>query len=89
MPQLKIQDVKDDLDNTKAELDDKFSSLVEEVKIVLAEAGVGTDSGESVRATDNTELMQLRNDVAELREAIVGHINLYNNHIVQQHNKKK
>tara|TARA_R110002126_G_C10266743_1_gene483633 strand:+ start:115 stop:384 length:270 start_codon:yes stop_codon:yes gene_type:complete len=89
MPQLKIQDVKDDLDNTKAELDDKFSSLVEEVKIVLAEAGVGTDSGESVTATDSMDVIELRKDVAELKDAIVGHINLYNNHIIQQHNKKK
>tara|TARA_R110000824_G_scaffold94690_1_gene228231 strand:+ start:2648 stop:2923 length:276 start_codon:yes stop_codon:yes gene_type:complete len=91
MPQLKIQDVKDALDTAKTELNDKFSGLVEEVKTVLSDAGVGTDTGDCYVATptDNTELIELRNEVAELREAIVGHINLYNNHIVQQHNKKR
>jgi hypothetical protein len=91
MPQLKIQDVKDQLDATETLLNDKFSGLVEEVKTVLADAGVGEDSGDCDTATptDNTELIELRLQVEDLKEAIVGHINLYNNHIVQQHNRKK
>lgn len=88
MPQLKIQDVKDELITTEAKLNDKFNGLVEEVKTVLATSGVGVDA-EDCDKSIATELTALRTEVRELKDAIVGHIELYNNHIVQQHNRKK
>ena len=84
MPQLKIQDVKDQIDELEKTLNQKFEVLVEEVKAVISTAKVPID-------TSNLDSLfaDIKKDVKKLRDDTTVLATNYNRHIIQQHAPKK
>ena len=87
MPQLKIQDVKDQVDELEKTLTDKFVGLVAEIKNVLADANVATSEVDT--SVLDSAVASMKAEVNTLRDDMIGHVTLYNKHIIQQHNTKK
>jgi ElaB/YqjD/DUF883 family membrane-anchored ribosome-binding protein len=83
MPQLKIADVKKQVEDLETSLNAKFASLVEEVKEVLKNSGVG-GSDEAIAELEK----KLGNKIEGLRNDVGGHVRIYNKHIQQQHAPK-
>jgi len=77
MPQLKIQDVKQQVEDLEKKLDARLDSLIAEVKASV----VSTKS-------ENPGLKELVRTVEQLNNDLRGHIAVYNKHIMQQHAPK-
>ena len=88
MPQLKISDIKEELEQIRKDLNTKIKDLegvVNELKASLEGAFIQKsiepkDVAETIAVVE-LGLKQLRNDVE-------GHVGVYNKHIMQQHGKK-
>ena len=77
MPQLKIADVKDQVDKLEGDMNTRLDTLEELVK-----AGSG---GSDV--TINVE--KFVSELNKVREDLIGHVNVYNGHIKSLHMKQK
>lgn len=92
MPQLKIVDVKkqvEDLEKAMEErLNKKFADLVEDLKHILQEANVKVGDGDTLSSFDD-KINKVKKEISKLRSDVGNHVTVYNKHIMQQHGKRK
>ena len=85
MPQLKIVDVQTEMRENIKKLDEKISVLADFMNKVAAAVNQINDSGKTVELKDAAKLTE---EIMKLRADLIGHVEVYNNHIIQQHPKK-
>jgi hypothetical protein len=86
MAGLTVKDAMTRIDQVEKDLNEKFTKLVDELKQVLAETENTCGCG---CKTDSVEVGTLDSKVEDIRNDLIGHIQVYNQHIIQQHGKKK
>jgi hypothetical protein len=84
MPQLKIVDVKKQVEELEAQVNAKFEGLVNELKQVLQNAKVIPNDPN----TPSKE-KELEEKVNQIKKDLVGHVEVYNKHIRQLHIQNK
>jgi len=89
MPPMKIVDVRDELlakiESIEKDLNDKFTTLVGEIKSVLENANIDVEPTEKNSAVDTSGIEA---KIDALRADVEGHVQVYNQHIVQQHPRR-
>lgn len=81
--QLKIADVKKQVEELENKMNKKFDDLVVE----LSRALDGVNDNPITPSTMDTSKLEVA--INTLREDLIGHIKVYNNHIIQQHSRRK
>jgi len=86
MPQLKIIDVKEQLEAFEKEVNEKFAALEARLDAIVS-AGQRDGGTDGVTPHTHTQINDLNDLVKQVHENVKGHVEVYNKHIVQQHNK--
>ena len=86
MPHLKVQDVQDQLEVEKKEINERLDAIdkaIEEIVTYLKDSGVNPTTAN----VDNTA--SAVKEVKKLRSEVLAHVNVYNKHIMQQHSPQQ
>jgi len=94
MPQLKIKDLQDMLEKAVVDINNRVDKLEASQNAPVAhdtsaEPSIGyPPDTKNIILILNNKIAQMSADLNALRNNLVGHVEVYNNHIVQQHNKR-
>ena len=80
MPQLKIQDIKEEMESKETIINGRLTAI----EVAIEEIRSNTNG---TKAPVNTVAIQKELD--NLRKELIGHVGVYNNHIIKQHGKVK
>jgi sugar-specific transcriptional regulator TrmB len=99
MPHLKIIDVKNQLDKSVNELNEKLRNIEETLESLKTMKGCSCEGKSEMIASEESDVSDstiqslvnsmtiLSQRIDALREDTAEHVRVYNNHIVNQHNK--
>ena len=102
MPHLKITDVKEQLDLFESRMTEKFNYINNKILTLINQAEYAKQAEqidyvkyakdkdpEDMYDIKQSTVINMKTDINDIRHYLEGHINIYNNHIIQQHNLNK
>ncbi len=85
MPQLKISDVQEQVETVEKTLLDTINSLVKQVEELKSQVnGVVVEKSTAPEGVDEA-ITRVDEDIKQLRKDVGGHVQVYNQHIIDQH----